>query len=141
MKYLMILTVGICLLLASVPAMADQAADEAAIRQAVKKLDATWNAKDLDAHVALIDENYVLNDRKKGKAAHREYLEKLWSSEDYSQYKDEEIDLVFVTSDVAIYRMNSLELRTNEKSITAWIFSKKSGRWLLSAGFWWPVEE
>ncbi len=36
MKYLMILTVGLCSLLTSTPALADQAADEAAIRKAVE---------------------------------------------------------------------------------------------------------
>ncbi len=38
MKYLIILTIGVCLLFASVPAMADQAADEAAIRKLMRKV-------------------------------------------------------------------------------------------------------
>ncbi len=45
MKHLLILTIGFCLLLTSVPAMADQAADEAAMRKVAKELNATWNAK------------------------------------------------------------------------------------------------
>ena len=142
MKYLMILTVGICLLLTSVPAMADQAADEAAIRKVVKETFATWNAKDLEAHMALIDENFVENDLEKGKAAHRKRLEKLFSSEGYTQVKlGEEIDFVFVTPDLAIYRTHGEDLEPAMKWISAWILSKKSGNWLLSADFWWPVEE
>ena len=73
MKYLMILMAGVCLLIGTVTAVADQAADEAAIRETAKELNATWNPKDIDAHFALIDEDFVMNDRKKGKAAHREY--------------------------------------------------------------------
>ncbi len=41
MKHLLILTVGICLLI-SVPSMADQAEDEAAIREACEQLFAPW---------------------------------------------------------------------------------------------------
>ncbi len=47
MKYLMILTIGICLLLTSAPAMADQAEDEAAIRKLIEaKLLAAYNNQD-----------------------------------------------------------------------------------------------
>ncbi len=56
MVYLRILTVGVCMLLASVSATADQAADEAAIRRAIEENFVTWNAKDVGAHVALYDE-------------------------------------------------------------------------------------
>lgn len=140
MKQALILTVGICLLI-SVPVMADQAADEGAVRKVAKKLNDTWNAKDLDAHFALIDKDFVMNDRKKGKAAHREFLTQFWSSEEYSQIKNDEVDLVFVTPDVAIYRINGLRLEWNQKLILAWIFSKKSGNWLLSAAFWQDVEQ
>ena len=141
MKYLMILTIGVGLLLSSIPAMADQTADEAAIRKAAKELNATWSEKDLDAHMALIDDNFVMNDVEKGKAAHRERLEQLWASEDYSQVKHSEQDVVFLTSDVAIYRINGLRVEWNRKVIIAWIFSKKGGNWLLSAAFWQDVEE
>ena len=38
MKYLMILSVGVCLLIGTVPAMADQAGDEAAIKKVIEQL-------------------------------------------------------------------------------------------------------
>jgi hypothetical protein len=91
--------------------------------------------------VTPIGEDFVMNDREKGKAAHREFLTQLWSSEGYSQIKNEEVDLVFLTPDVAIYRINGLRLEWNQKLILAWIFSKKNGNWLLSAAFWQDVEE
>ena len=141
MKSLMILTVGACLLLTSVPALADQAADEAAIRKVVAKLRATWDAKDVEAHMALIDENFVMNDLRKGKAAHREWLKKLFSSEEYSKHEIDEIDIIFVTPDVAIYRRSGLELKSNNKWTGHLIFSKKSGAWLLSASSWRLTEE
>ena len=56
MKYLMILTVGVCLLFATVPAVADQAADEAAVREANEQRIAVWNAKDVKAYLAFFDE-------------------------------------------------------------------------------------
>ena len=143
MKQILVLTIGICLLFASVPAMADQAEDEAAIRKVVKELYATWNAKDLAPHFALLDEDFLHRDvLKKGKVAYREYLEKLFSSEEYTRVKQgEEIDFVFVTPDVAIFRNHAEDLEPALKFISAWVFTKKSGNWLLSAFFWWPIEE
>jgi len=133
---------GVYFLVGLVPAMANQVEDEAAIRKVMEKLFSTWNAKDLDVHFALIDESFVENDNEKGKAAHREYLEKLFSSEDYSQIKlGDEIDCVFVTPDVAIYRSYGLFLKSNQKWTGAWVFSKKTGNWLLSAAFGCNVEE
>ena len=46
MKYLMILTVGVCLLIGTVPAMADEAADEAAIRKVVRQITQAFNNKE-----------------------------------------------------------------------------------------------
>ncbi len=43
MKYLMILTIGVCLLIGTVPVMADQAADEAAVRKVMEQVYTTAN--------------------------------------------------------------------------------------------------
>jgi hypothetical protein len=58
MKYLMISLVGVCLLFASVPVMADQTADEAAIRAATKKFQDAMNEYDKDAAAALLDDSF-----------------------------------------------------------------------------------
>jgi len=141
MKYLMIFTVGVCLLVGTVPAIADQAADEAAIRKVMSELNATWNAKELDAHMALIDEDFFMNDGKRGKSTHREWLEKHFSSEDFSKHKIKETDIIFLTPGVAIYRRSGLALKTNRKWTGHSIFTKKSGQWLLSASSWRFEEE
>ena len=57
MKHLLFLTIGICLSI-SVPAMADQAEDEAAIRAAMEQIAACYNAHDAKACAALIDEDF-----------------------------------------------------------------------------------
>ena len=58
MKHLMFLTFGICLLLTSVPAMADQADDEAAIRTVIEALISTMNDGDAKSMMAYVDPVY-----------------------------------------------------------------------------------
>ncbi len=142
MKQILVLTIGICLLFASVPAMADQAEDEAAIRKVVKELYATWNAKDLAPHFALLDEDFLHRDvLKKGKVAYRNERSCFQAKSTLRVKQGEEIDFVFVTPDVAIFRNHAEDLEPALKFTSAWVFTKKSGNWLLSAFFWWPIEE
>ena len=80
MKYLMILTVGVCLLIGTVPVMADQAADEAAIREASDKIMAAFSAHDMEGQLAFYDEKIEAWDgTAKGRVGHgkmiEEYLE------------------------------------------------------------------
>ena len=56
MKHLLILTIGICLL-TSVPVMANQAADEAAIREVGVQVYAASNKHDVKAWLATATEN------------------------------------------------------------------------------------
>ena len=58
MRFLMILTVGVCLLFTAMPAIAQSAADEAAIREVSKQAWATYNAKDLKAFMACWGESH-----------------------------------------------------------------------------------
>ncbi len=142
MRNLGILMIGVCLCFLTSSAMANQAQDEATIRGLVKELFATWNAKDLDAHFALIDNDFVQNGLKKGKVAHREYLKKLFSGEEYTHGKlGDEIDIGFLTPEVAIYRAHGEDVEPSLKWEGAWFFSRKSGNWLLSAFFWWPADQ
>ena len=69
MKHLLILTIGISLLI-SMPVMADQAADEAAILELSKKVHAAYNSHDAKALVALYDETHEFWDgTEKGRLA------------------------------------------------------------------------
>ena len=58
MKCLLTLTIAACMLLASVPVMAEQDADEAAVRKAVEQLYAAMNAHDAQGYLALCDESF-----------------------------------------------------------------------------------
>lgn len=152
MKHLLILTIGICSLLTSVPAMADQAADEAAIREVAKQIDATWNAHDAKACAAFNDEKYENWDGTvKGPTADEKMMADLFQAQKDVQRKMlEEIGIVFVTPDVAIYKLR-MEV-TNwigqdgkpqppAKYLRALILVKRNGKWLFAAPFNRPIEE
>ena len=105
MKYLLVLTVGICLLI-SVPVMADQAEDEAAVRETVKQVYATANKHDVEAYLATATEdveNWVGS--LKGKAAFEKYFTETWERQKdmHAKFLDE-IGIIFVTPEVAIYK-------------------------------------
>ena len=146
MKYLMIITVGICLLI-SVPAMADQAADEAAIREVVKQANAAFNNHDAKAMAAFDVENIESWD---GKRKGRKQLSE-WFASMKGQYKQlDEIGITFVTPDVAIFKEygeNTDRLDADgkplppQKALEAWVLVKKNGKWLGAAIFTRPAEE
>ena len=153
MKFLMILMVGACLLIGTVPAMADQAAEEPAIREAIKKLVAAWNSHDAKAHVALLDG--VAVPWESGAKGTKEGQEK-WFTEYFAKQKDakgkllEEVGIVFVTPDVAIYKSYAepsgmVDDAGKEipptKMLGAWVMVKRDGKWLNAASFFRPAEE
>ena len=152
MRYLMILTVGVCLIVASIPAMAEQAEDEAAVRKATEQFMAAYNKHDVKAILALIDESC---DNWPGTWKGRAGLQKRYE-ETFEQSKDtqvqllEEIRIVFVTPDVAIHKF--YEGYTGEfdtdgkplppgKGLRAYVYVKKDGKWLRGAMFWRGVEQ
>ncbi len=147
MKYLFILTIGFCLLFTSVPAMADQAEDEAAIRKVVEQVNAAYNKKDAKAMASCITENFEnWSGTRKGRKQSSEY----WAS-DKGQYKQlDEIGIIFVTPDVAIFKEhgeNTGGLDADgkplppQKVLEAWVLVKKNGNWLGAAIFTRPIEE
>ena len=151
MKHLLILTVGICLLI-SVPAIAAQAADEVVIREVVKQLFAAMGKHDAEAYVALCDEDFEMWEGDiKGHAATEKYLSGMFSDAKDIQFKLlDEIGIVFVTSDVAIYKhYDEVTGRLDDdgksvppfKRLSARVFVKKNGKWLYVAGFHRPIEE
>ena len=141
MKYLLVLTIGICLL--AVPAIADQAADEAAIREAAKQFNAAFNKHDKKAVAASFDENIETWDgSRKGRDAVVKFLD---DNPDASVKFLEEISIVFLTPDVAVhkfYEENSGWLDDEGKpmpplkGLRAYAYVKKNGKWQRGAMFW-----
>jgi hypothetical protein len=152
MKHLLIVTVGICLLI-SVPVMADQAEDEAAVRKVTEKRVAAFNAHDGKAYTADLDENYEnWVGTIKGRAASEKNSGELFAGP-WKNAKIElldEIGIVFVTPDVAIYKCRysgSGIVDEDGKAVPpyeflwAGVWVKKNGKWLLTARFSRPIEE
>jgi uncharacterized protein (TIGR02246 family) len=154
MKHLMILTIGVCLLFAAMPVMAQSAADEAAVREAVEKLVATFNTHDMKAMVALMDETSVpWESRAKGSRERQEqyFTEYFAIQKNVNSKITEEVGIVFVTPDVAIYKAyadvtgivddDGKAMPLAAKVLGAWVAVKKGGNWLMAAYFGRPVEE
>ena len=151
MKHLLILTVGICLLFASVPAVADQAADEAAIRKGMEQMNAAWNKHDIEAFSVFVNEDAESWDGAQDNAAILKDTSQSWDRQKDVQWKvTEEIGIVFVTPDAAIYKVrceSTGELDENGKPVPpskwlgAWVFAKISGKWEGRGFFARPIEE
>ena len=151
MKHLLILFVGICLLI-SVPVMADQAADEAAIRAAVEQMFAAGNKHDAKALMSLCIEDFEgWSGETKGRAAWEEYMSGFFSRQKDLQYEMvDEIGIVFVTPDVAIYKFREKttglldadgKTLPERKRLRADVYVKKDGKWLAATFFTRPIEE
>ena len=151
MKLFLILTVGIALLI-SVPALADQASDETAIREVIKQGFTTWNQHDPKAHMAVYVEDYESWDRtRKGRAAFEKYWTEFWGRQKDSQQKLlDEIGIIFVAPDAAIFKARAEltglvdedgQAQPPNKWIGAWVMSKSNDKWLVSAIFNRDVEE
>ena len=106
MKYLITLTIGVCLLFCSVPAMAVQAEDEAAIRKVWEQNQAAFNNHDAKGMAALWETSLVESWDGSAKGAARvEYYADLFKRQPSIQSERlEEIGIIFVTPDVAVYK-------------------------------------
>ena len=147
MKYLVILTVGVCLLFAAVPAVAQNAADEAAIREATKQIIETVNSGDLTVHLDLYTDPYETFTGSQDRAAHQQTHERL---KDLRLKMLDDLGVVFVTPDVAIHKFrqevtggvdddgNTLP---PSKSLNAEIYVKKGNKWMQKARFSRSIEE
>ena len=133
--------------------MADQAADEAAVREAMKQIEACYNAHDAKACAALMDEDFQ---NWEGTVRGRADAEKNFFASQFEQSKDleakilEVIGVVFVTPEVAIHKFryevsNLLDADGKplppERALGASVFIKKGGKWLRAALFTRPIEE
>ncbi len=146
MKYLMILTVGICLLLTSVPVTADQAADETAIREANEQRIAVWNAKDAKAYPAFFDKDCT--DSFDGGPCSADAFQEATKNAKLRVVKD--AGVVFITPDVAILRYTTEDSgfvdadgkpQPPGKSQYARVYVKKDGKWLMATSFFQTIEE
>ncbi len=151
MKYLMILSVGVCLFIASVPVMADQAEDEAAIDKVIGEIITTFNEHDAKAMMALCDPGYETPDGSvKGREAVTELYTTVFKRFENARIEElKKIGIVFITPDVAIYKDHRAISGTfdaegrpvSDRRLTAWVMVKKDGKWLCAAYFYRPIEE
>jgi ketosteroid isomerase-like protein len=142
MKRLMILTVGVCLLFATAPVMAQSAADEAAVR---KFMEDSWtlirkhDSKALGTLYSATCENFT--GTLKGAAA----MEKMWmdffaTNENIQMKQSEEIGIHFITPEVVAYKARyevsgriDSDGKPTPPSNNAGLFVlvKEDGRWLF----------
>jgi hypothetical protein len=94
-----LMILGVFLICASVPAVADRAADEAAIRESTKQFNAAVNRNDTKAIEALLDENLEKwTGDLKGPAA---LVRAIKDNPDMAVRFLEEVGIVFLTPDIA----------------------------------------
>lgn len=121
MRYLIILLGAVCLAFMLLPTCApapepepeaasepvfDQAAEEAAIREVIEQTNAAWNKHDMEAFSVFVNEDAESWDGAQDKAAILKDTSQSWDRQKDVQWKvTEEIGIVFVTPDVAIYKV------------------------------------
>ena len=153
MKYLTALTIGVCLLFYSMPAMAAQAEeDEAAIRKVVEQVTAAFNNHDGKGMGALSEISLGENwDGSYKWTAESDNMVDLWKQQPSIQnHILEEIGIIFFTPDVAVYKaLMDNTGRVDEdgkplpqvKWLAAVVMVKRNGQWLQAAFFTRPIEE
>jgi ketosteroid isomerase-like protein len=140
MKRLMILTVGVCLLFAAMPVIAQSAADEAAIKKANEDRLTAYNAKDVKAYLPFMDV-----DCRNGfngnpcSAAARESGEFPEGQKTAQIRILKEGDIQFITPDVAVYRYTMELTGTGSPDVdgnheAARVYVKRDGKWLVAVG-------
>ncbi len=152
MKYLITLTIGVCLLFSSVPAMAVQAEDEAAIRKVWEQMSVAYNNHDAKGIAALseisLGESWDGTDKWTAAA---DNMVDLWKRQpSIKSHILEEIGIIFFTPDVAVYKalMDNTGMVDEDgkplpqvKWLAASVMVKRNGKWLSAAFFTRPIEE
>ena len=134
------------------PVVEAQSDDEAAIRKVVEQAVAAANQHDAKAATDLFTKEYEnWRGSRKGRAAWEKFYAEFWKINQDSRHKLlDEIGIIFVTPDVAIYKGRDETLggtdadgnpRLPLRELRAWVLVKREGRWLLAAGFTRPTEE
>lgn len=120
--------------------------DEAAVRASAKRILDTFNAHDAKANAALDDETYENWDGSvKGPAEDEKGARELFERQkDLQRTMLEEIGIVQVTADVAIYKFRGEwtggidedgNARPRAEFLHAMVLVKRDGEWRLAAGF------
>jgi hypothetical protein len=142
---------SVCALLAAGSlAAADRAKDEAAIREVVEQVNTIHNRHEVEPLVALFDQTVEdWTGATRGRAAYEKAIAGLFEREGNRLQKEvEEVGIVFVTDDVAIYKsrrqvmgeVDSAGKKLPPQTVNlARIFVKREDGWLLSAWFAMPV--
>lgn len=152
MRVLTSVAIALLLLIPTTTKAQDRSADEAAIRELVEQVNAIHNRHEIEPLVALFDETVEdWTGQTKGREAYKKNLTDLFAREkNRIQEEIEEIGIVFVTDDVAIYKSTRVTKGTvdadgkplpPEKVIFARVVVKREGRWYLSAWFGAPLAE
>jgi uncharacterized protein (TIGR02246 family) len=130
----------------------DQAAEEAAVRKAVEQMNAAFNNHDAEGMAVFWDEtNENWSGNLKG-VENKEYYSDLFKRHPAIRSELlEEIGIIFVTPDVAIYKSRrentgyvdeeGKPLTQSRKSLMAWVQVKKGGKWMNVAFFSRPIIE
>jgi len=133
------------------PLETNQNADEAAIRETMKKSFEGLNKHDIETHLSTLIEDYETWSGKPGLEAREKRLTEVWRQHKNVQYNVvEEISINFISPHVAIYRARVEITGGVKKDGTpmpsdelqgAWILTIKGGKWLIAAWFTRPIEE
>jgi len=142
MRTPLILAVVVSLFALVTPAVqAQSSADEAAVRQAMEQFVAAYNSHDAKVMLALYADDYKTWT---GTPIDRAAWEKGFSERQKDHLEVEDIGIVFVTPDVAIYKCrDEYTNRLDEdgkplppaKSLVAVVYVKRNGQWLRAAVF------
>lgn len=145
MKYPIIFKVGLCLLIAAAPAIAQSAADEASIKEALTQLETAYNKHDEKAVAGLWGETAIEYRREtKGREAIEKRIAGIFDRHKRSiQYKVlEELGFAFLTPDVALVRQRVVftnrfdeggESLPDNNELVAFVFVKKNNTWKMRA--------
>ncbi len=129
----------------------DLEAEAAAIRSIAEQVYETVNNREWDAHVALYAEEYEVWEESRDRATHKSRHEEAFEGQDDARYEiEEEIGLVFLTSDVAIRKTRTVasglldedgKPLPPQRALAARVFVKKDGKWSVAATLTTPVAE
>ena len=129
----------------------DLEVEAASIRSIAEQVYETVNNRDWDAHVALYAEEYEVWEESRDRATHKSRHEEAFEGQDDARYEiEEEIGLVFLTSDVAIRKTRTVasglldedgKPLPPQRALAARVFVKKDGKWSVAATLTTPVAE
>jgi len=153
MKNAWIPLIGFCLLMSSVPAPAaeiDRPAEGAAIRRAMERMDEAYRLRDGQALGALMAEDFEnwLGTDKGREANVAAGLEGLKRQPSVQYRRTDEIGIVFLSSDVALYKAHweftgltdsAGKPQPPVKLLGACVMVKREGKWQMAAFFSRPA--